>query len=82
MRACLGIIVHAGLLYFYSLIIQELTAILGVVVLLCILAWIGWTMATTPPPEPITKTPPPGMTGDGSSSGLAKPTQPAQTDAK
>jgi hypothetical protein len=29
------------------------------VVLLGILAWIGWTMATTPPPEPITDTTPP-----------------------
>ncbi len=59
----LGIIVYGGLLYLYSLIILELTAILGVVVLLGILAWIGWTMATTPPPEPITETLPPSMTG-------------------
>ncbi len=59
----LGIIVYGGLLYFYTLIILELTAILGVMVLLGILAWIGWTMATTPPPEPITETPSPSMTG-------------------
>ncbi len=49
----LGIVAYAALLLFFSLIILEITALVGVVVLLGILAWIGWTMATTPPPEPI-----------------------------
>ena len=53
-----GIIVYGVLLYFWSTIILEITAFLAVVVLLGILAWIGWTMATTPPPEPISETPP------------------------
>ena len=33
------------------------TAFVAVLVLLAILAWIGYTMATTPPPEPITDIP-------------------------
>ena len=53
----LGIIVYGLLLYFYSKVTLEVTAFLAVVILLGILAWIGWTMATTPPPEPITETP-------------------------
>jgi predicted DNA-binding transcriptional regulator len=55
----LGIIVYGLLLYFFSRIILEITAFLAVVVLLGILAWIGYTMATTPPPEPITEAPQP-----------------------
>ena len=49
----LGIIVYGILLYYYATLILEITAFLGVVVLLGILGWIGWTMATTPPPEPM-----------------------------
>ena len=54
----LGIIIYGALLYFAPIIILEITAFLAVVVLLGILAWIGWTMATTPPPEPISEAPP------------------------
>jgi predicted DNA-binding transcriptional regulator len=54
-----GIVVYGLLLWFWPLLILEITAFLAVIVLLGILAWIGWTMATTPPPEPITDTPPP-----------------------
>ena len=54
-----GIIVYGLLLYFWPITILEITAFLAVVVLLGILAWIGWTMATTPPPEPIAETAPP-----------------------
>jgi predicted DNA-binding transcriptional regulator len=50
-----GIIVYGVLLYLRPLLLLEITALLAVVVLLGILAWIGWTMATTPPPEPITE---------------------------
>ena len=56
----LGIIVYGVLLYFFAIAILEITAFLGVVVLLGILGWIGWTMATTPPPEPM-----PEMTSTG-----------------
>jgi predicted DNA-binding transcriptional regulator len=59
----IGIIVYGTLLWFWALIILEITAFLGVIVLLGILGWIGWTMATTPPPEPM-----PEMTGAGGQS--------------
>jgi predicted DNA-binding transcriptional regulator len=50
-----GIIVYGVVLYLRPVLVLEITALLAVVVLLGILAWIGWTMATTPPPEPITE---------------------------
>lgn len=53
----LGIIVYLFLIVYWPLIVLEVTAFLAVFVLLAILAWIGYTMATTPPPEPITDIP-------------------------
>ena len=52
-----GIVVYGLLIYFWPLLILEITAFLGVLLLLSILAWIGYTMATTPPPEPISDVP-------------------------
>jgi len=48
-----GIGVYAWLLYTYTMLILQLTAFLAVAVVLGILAWIGYTLATTPPPKPI-----------------------------
>ena len=49
-----------GVLYFYllffspwDLLTLQLTAFLAVAAVLVILAWIGYTLATTPPPLPI-----------------------------
>ena len=53
----LGIIVYGLLIYWWPLLVLEVTAFIAVLVLLAILAWIGYTMATTPPPEPITDIP-------------------------
>ncbi len=53
----LGIILYGALLYYFPMALLELTAFVAVVVLLGILAWIGWTMATTPPPEPMPEVP-------------------------
>jgi len=55
----IGIIVYALLLFYPQTweLTLRVTAFLGVGLLLGILAWIGWTMATTPPPEPITDIP-------------------------
>jgi predicted DNA-binding transcriptional regulator len=53
----LGIIVYGLLIFYWPLFVLEITAFLAVLVLLAILAWIGYTMATTPPPEPITDIP-------------------------
>ena len=51
-----GIIIYGWLLFYndsYSKLVLEITAFLAVTFLLAILAWIGWTMARTPPPPPI-----------------------------
>jgi len=48
-----GLAVYAWLLYALPMVILQITAFLAVAAVLVILAWIGWTMATTPPPEPI-----------------------------
>jgi len=52
-----GIVVYGYLLFLadstISLIILKLSAFFAVVMILAIVAWIGYTMATTPPPEPI-----------------------------
>ncbi len=53
----LGIIIYGLLIYYWPLMVLEITAFVAVLVLLAILAWIGYTMATTPPPEPITDIP-------------------------
>lgn len=53
----IGIVVYGYLIYRWPLLVLEITAFVGVLVLLAILAWIGYTMATTPPPEPITDIP-------------------------
>ena len=51
----LGIIFYGWLILFspWSLLVLQLTALLVVGGVLVISAWIGWTMATTPPPVPI-----------------------------
>ena len=54
-----GLIVYSWLLYSYALIVLQLTAFVAVALVLVIMGWIGWTMATTPPPEPITDSKPP-----------------------
>jgi len=52
-----GIILYGLLIFYWPLLVLEITAFVAVLVLLAILAWIGYTMATTPPPEPITDIP-------------------------
>ncbi|RJS90921.1 transcriptional regulator [Candidatus Bathyarchaeota archaeon] len=51
----LGIVVYFWLVFFspWSLLILQLTGFIAVGGILGIGAWIGWTMATTPPPKPI-----------------------------
>ena len=50
-----GIIVYGLLLVYAWEITIRVTAFIGVALILAILTWIGYTMATTPPPEPITE---------------------------
>lgn len=70
-----GIIIYGLLLVFFWEITIRVTAFLAVALLFAILAWIGYTMATTPPPEPIAEIP--------SVSAEQKPSEPgAQTEPK
>ncbi|MDA4122133.1 MAG: transcriptional regulator [Thaumarchaeota archaeon] len=69
-----GIIVYGYLLYRWPLIILEITAFVAIVVLLGILAWIGYTMATTPPPEPISDMAPPAAPAAAGTTDEKKPT--------
>jgi predicted DNA-binding transcriptional regulator len=48
-----GIVVYAWLLSTYAIVILQMTAFIAVAAVLVIAAWIGWTMATTPPPAPL-----------------------------
>jgi predicted DNA-binding transcriptional regulator len=41
----------------YSIVVLQVTAFIAVAGILVILAWIGWTMATTPPPAPLESEP-------------------------
>jgi len=54
-----GIMIYGWLVGFspWPLITVQVTAFLGIAVILAILAWIGWTLATTPAPTPIEETP-------------------------
>jgi len=51
----LGIIVYGWLLFFslWTMMVLKITFFIAVAAILAILCWIGWTMATTPPPKPI-----------------------------
>jgi hypothetical protein len=50
-----GIIIYGYLVFFYEnpTLILSITAFVGVALILAIVGWIGYTMATTPPPEPL-----------------------------
>jgi hypothetical protein len=47
------IIIHAGLLYTYTIVVVRVTAFIAVAALLVIMPWIGWTIAITPPVAPL-----------------------------
>ena len=48
-----GLLVYTWLLYAYAVVVLQITAFIAVAAVLVIMAWIGWTMATTPPPAPL-----------------------------
>jgi predicted DNA-binding transcriptional regulator len=52
-----GIIVYAWLLFTYAIVVLQITAFIAVAAVLAIAVWIGWTMATTPPPAPLESEP-------------------------
>jgi len=50
----IGIILYGWLVFLWApMIVLQITAFIAVAFVLGILAWIGYTMATTPPPQPI-----------------------------
>jgi predicted DNA-binding transcriptional regulator len=48
-----GIVLYAWLIYAFTIPVLQITAFIAVAGILGIAAWIGWTMATTPPPAPL-----------------------------
>ena len=48
-----GILIYVWSLFTFALIVLQLTALVAVGAILVIAAWIGYTMATTPPPAPL-----------------------------
>jgi len=48
----IGLVLYTWLLYAFALVVLQVTAFIAVAAVLVILAWIGWTMTTTPPPAP------------------------------
>lgn len=69
-----GIIIYGLLIVFVWEITIRVTAFLAVALLFAILAWIGYTMATTPPPEPIAEIP--SVSTEQKPSSPAAPTEP------
>ena len=51
----LGIIVYGWVVFFteYTMFALQVTAFIAVAGVLAVLAWIGYTLATTPPPKPV-----------------------------
>lgn len=51
----LGILIYGWLMFFttWSILALQISAFVAVAVVLAILAWIGYTLATTSPPESI-----------------------------
>jgi predicted DNA-binding transcriptional regulator len=48
-----GVMLYAWLIYAFTILVLQITAFIAVAGILGIAAWIGWTMATTPPPAPL-----------------------------
>jgi len=51
----IGIVIYGWVLFFMerTILLLQLTGFVAVAAILGILAWIGYTLATTPPPKPI-----------------------------
>jgi len=51
----IGIVIYGWVLFFteWTILLLQLTGFVAVAAILGILAWIGYTLATTPPPKPI-----------------------------
>lgn len=57
--SAIAIAVYGWLLYAFSMAVLQITSFIAVAGVLGIVAWIGWTMATTPSLAPIEAEAPP-----------------------
>lgn len=50
-----GILLYGWLVFLtqWSMVVLQLTGFVAITAILAIVSWIGYTMATTPPPKPI-----------------------------
>ena len=69
----LGIVLYGWFVYGWPLLTLQITAFVAVAGILLIVAWIGYTMATTPPPAPLQSEPASEVSGPTGSSGKAEP---------
>lgn len=55
MGSVIGVAIYFYIIFFspWILIVIQISMFLAVLLVLAILGWIGYTMATTPPPEPL-----------------------------
>ena len=54
--AVVGVIIYGSVMFYFtsvSVLVLKITAFVGVLAILAILGWIGYVMATTPPPVPL-----------------------------
>ena len=51
--SALILLVYSWFLIVSPIIVLQITAFVAVGAVLVVAAWIGWTMATTPPPAPL-----------------------------
>ena len=51
----IGILIYGWLVFFtgWWMIVLQITAFVAIAAVLAIIAWIGYTLATTPPPKPM-----------------------------
>jgi predicted DNA-binding transcriptional regulator len=68
----IGIALYAALQVYAWEITVRITAFVGVALVLAILAWIGYTMVTTPPPEQIAEIPETKPQGEAKAEGNSK----------
>jgi hypothetical protein len=77
--AVIGVIIYGSLMFLFtsvSVLVLKLTAFVGVLAILAILGWIGYVMATTPPPVPLEPEAATSTEGAGSAQQPAAPATP------
>ena len=77
-----GILIYLYLIIFYSLLVLMITAFVGVALILGIMAWIGYTMATAPPPSPLEDGAIPGAMPDATPESVEQPASNGKTEEK